>query len=111
MLTRETTVSLTGVGLNLRASKVAEFDTISAIDLLSNDIDLLLDGEVQVVKELEVGFAFTDSDGGFGQISCAGASLGPVVTDDSSIGTRRQSLFTDESELGGRVSTVYILLN
>ena len=56
--TGKTTIFLPGIGFDLLLGEVAELDAVGAIDLLADNGDLLLDGEVQIIKELEFRFAF-----------------------------------------------------
>lgn len=46
VLTGEITIALSGVRCDLLLGKFAQLNTISAINLLADDVDLLLDGEV-----------------------------------------------------------------
>ena len=87
---------MTSVRLNLLLSKFAELDTIRTIDLLGDDLNLLFDGQVQVVQELEVRLALADGDDGFGKSAGTSTTLGPVVTDDGCICAASKRLLSDE---------------
>ena len=51
--TGKTAISLPGIGFDLLLGEVAELDAVCAVDLLGDNGDLLLDGKVQIIKELE----------------------------------------------------------
>ena len=51
--TWKTAISLPGIGFDLLLGEVAEFDAVCAVDLLGDNGDLLLNAEVQVIKEFE----------------------------------------------------------
>ena len=46
-------ISLPGIGFDLLLCEVAELDAVCAVDLPGDGGDLLFDGEVQIIKELE----------------------------------------------------------
>ena len=83
---------------------LAELDAVRAVDLLADNLDLLLDREVEVVQELEVGFTLTGLDDGLRESERTSTTLRPVVADDGSVGTAGERLLADELELGGSVS-------
>jgi hypothetical protein len=60
--TGEVTVSLPRVAFYLLFGKIAQLYAIRAIDLLGDDGNLFFDGEVQGIKEFELGFALTSSN-------------------------------------------------
>jgi hypothetical protein len=51
--TGKTAKSLPGIGFDLLLGEVAELDAVCAVDLLGDNGDLFLDGEVQIIKEFE----------------------------------------------------------
>ncbi len=51
--TGQAAISLPGIGFNLLLGEVAELDPIGTIDLLGDDGNLLFNGEIQIIKELE----------------------------------------------------------
>ena len=87
---------MTSVRLNLLLSKFAELDAIRTVDLLGDDLNLLFDGQVQVVQELEVRWALADGDYGFGKSTGTCTTLGPVVADDGCICAASKRLLSDE---------------
>lgn len=105
ILTRQAAVSLAGVGIDLLACKVAQFDTVCAVDLFSNSIDLGLNGLVEVVEEFEVGFTLADVNDSLGQIPGPSTSLSPVVADNRSVRTSSQGLLAHEGKLSRGVRT------
>ena len=59
-----------------------EFNVRRPVDLLRDRPDLVLDGEVQVVEELEVARGLGRPLHGLGQVDGTSASLGPVPAED-----------------------------
>ena len=51
---REVTEALASVRLELLRGELAQLNTIRAVNLLRDDLDLLFDRELKVVQELEV---------------------------------------------------------
>lgn len=99
-LTGKVPVSLTSVRLNLRLRKLAELNTIAAVNLPNDRVDLILDRHVEIIQELEARLALARSDEGLRELDGAGSTFGPVVADDGGICTSRQGLLADELELG-----------
>lgn len=107
-LTGQVPVPLTGVSIDLLLGEFAELDPISTVDLLHDGSDLVLDGDIEIVEELEVGLALACGNESFGELDGSGTTLSPVVTDHGGIGTSRQSFLTDELELGRGVGAAYL---
>ena len=105
-LTGQVAEALASVRLNLLLCKLAELNAVSAVDLLRNCLDLLLDGEIEVVEELEVRGPLTDCDDGLRESASACTTLSPMVADDCSVSAASQSLRADKFELGRRISPV-----
>lgn len=110
-LTGKVTKALSSVCLDLLLGLLAELDSIGAIDLLANGLDLLSNRNIEIIKELEVGFAFAGSDNGFSQCASTSTTLSPVIADNCSIGTTGESLITNELEFGRGVGTRNIATN
>jgi hypothetical protein len=94
---------LTGVRLNLLLGLLAQLDTISAIHLLGDDLDLLRQRLVDVVQEFKLGFTLASLDDGFRERDGALTALGPVVGRNGLVGTGAQGVVGDELEFGFRV--------
>jgi len=99
--TREIRVALPGIRFDLLLSEIAQLYTISAVDIPCDDSNLLFDGEVQIVKKLESGFALAGSDQSFRELSRTGATLCPVIANNGSIRTTSQCLLPDELKFCG----------
>jgi len=54
ILTGKAAKSLTGICFNLHPRQVAEFDSISPVDLFGNDRDFLFNREVEIIEELKI---------------------------------------------------------
>lgn len=52
-LTGEIAITLASVSFDLFLGQVAEFNTVSPVDFLRDGGDLVLNGDIKVVKELE----------------------------------------------------------
>ena len=98
-LTRQVAVALASVRLDLLLRKLAELNAVCAVNLLRDDLDLLLDGELKVVQELEVRLSLADADHSLGESAGTCTTLGPMVADYSSICTSSESLLPNELEL------------
>jgi hypothetical protein len=99
-------VALTGICVQLFASQLAKFDTVCAVNFLANDVDLLFDGNVEVVKELEVGLPFASCDDRLSKSAGTSTALSPVVANYSSISTSSESFLADKFELSGGIGAV-----
>jgi hypothetical protein len=99
--TGEIPVALSGIRFDLLLSEVAQLYAIGAVDIPCDDGNLLFDGEVQIVKGLELGFALASSDQSFCQLSRTGATLSPVIGNNGSIRTTSQCLLSDELKFCG----------
>ena len=62
------------------------------------------DGQVEVVQELEVGWALASRDNGLGERECTGTTLGPVVADDGSVGAALEREVANKLKFGRSVS-------
>jgi len=99
--TGEIPVALPGIRFDLLLSEIAQLYAIGAIDIPCDNGNLLFDGEVQIVKKLELGFALAGSDQSFRQISRTSATLGPVIANNGGIRTTSQCLLPDELKFCG----------
>jgi hypothetical protein len=106
--TGKAAIFLPGIGFDLLLGEVAELDAVCAVDLLADNGDLLFDGEVQIIKELEFRFAFAGCNQSFRELTGASAALSPVTADDCSIRTTDERLLPDELELCGGVRPMFL---
>lgn len=85
---------------NLLAREVRVVDAIGAVELLGDRFDLLLDGEVDVVEELERVRLLASCDDGLSELDRSGSALRPVVARDGSVSSGGESLLGDEGDFG-----------
>jgi hypothetical protein len=104
--TRKPAITLASIGINLCLRLRAEGNAIGTVDFLADSLDLLLDRAVEVVEELELRLALADGDDSLSEVLGTGATLGPVVADDCSVGASSESLFADQSKLSLRVGSI-----
>ena len=91
--------SLTLVALDGRLRGLGQLNVFCAVNFLSDRRNLVLDGGLQVVEELEVGRRVAGRRDGTGQICRTLASLGPVSTEYS----------VKSAVTFGKLSNLYIL--
>jgi len=94
---------LAGICINLRASKIAELDSVGAIDFFADRGDFLLDRESEIIQELEVRGGFTACNNGSSELAGSGSTLCPVTADNRSISTASDSHFLHKGEFGGGI--------
>ena len=78
-------VALPGIGFDLLFGEIAKLYAVRSINVPGNNGNLLFNGEVQVIKEFELGFALAGSDQSFRQLPCTGATFSPVIANNGSI--------------------------
>jgi hypothetical protein len=96
---------LTSVQVDLLPGLLAELDAVSPVHLLGDDLDLLVERQVDVVQELELGLALAGLDDSLGERDGTLTTTSPVVGWDGLVGAGRQGVVLDELELGGGVVT------
>lgn len=84
---------------------LAKFDASRAVYFLADYLDLLSDGEVEVVEESEAGFSFTSCNDCLGKGTCTSTTFCPVVAHYRGIGTSSESFPTDELKFGRGIRT------
>lgn len=94
---------MTRVRLNLLLGLLAQLDTISAIHLLGDNLNLLRQRLVDVVQEFKLGFTLASLDDGFRKGDGTLTALGPVVGRDGLVSTGAEGVVGDELEFGFRV--------
>ena len=99
-------VALSRIGFDLLLGEIAELYAVRSINVLANSGNFLFNGEVQVIKEFEAGFALAGSDQSFRQLPCTGATLSPVVAHNGSIRATSQCFLTDELKFGGGIGAM-----
>jgi hypothetical protein len=99
-------VALPGIGFDLLFGEIAELYAVRAINFPGNSGNLLFNGEVQVIKEFELGFALAGGDESFRQFPCTSATLSPVIADNGSIRATSQSFLSDELKFGRGIGTM-----
>lgn len=99
-------ITLILVTLDLSFSFRSERNSISAVHLFRDDLDLLLDGEFEVVEEFERVGRRARFNNGFTEIDSSLSSFSPIVASYGSIGTGSESLFLDESDFSRSVGPI-----
>ena len=102
-LTRKAIESLAGVCVNLRASKVAEFDSVGAVDLFAYCGDFFLNRESEIIQELEFRGGFTARNNRSSELAGSGSTFCPVIANNRSVSTTSDSHFLHKGEFGGGV--------
>ena len=97
--TGTTAVPLASVRLDLLLRRLAELDSVGAVDLLADDLDLLLNRLLEVVQELELRLALAHGDKCLCECFGASTAFGPVVAHYRGIGTAVECELTNELEL------------
>jgi hypothetical protein len=96
-------LTLSSVSLDLLPGFLAELDTVGTVHLGGDDPNLLLQRLVQVVQELELGFAFTSLDDGLGEGDGSLSTLGPVIRGHGVVGTVGQRVVLNQLQFSGRI--------
>jgi hypothetical protein len=104
--TGEIAVALPGICFDLLFGEIAKLYAVRSVNVLGNNGNLLLNGEVQVIKEFELGFALTSSDQSFCQVPRTKATFSPVIADNGSIRAAGQCFLSDELKLGGGIGAM-----
>lgn len=81
-------------------------NVLSAVHLLGDGLNLLLDGEVVLVQELEGVILLARLDDGLSELDGSESSLGPKGSRDSGVGAGGESGLLDEGGLGVGVVAV-----
>ena len=88
-------VALPGICFNLLFGEIAKLYAVRSVNVLGNSGNLLFNGEVQVIKEFELGFALASSDQSFRELPCTSATFSPVITDNGGIRATGQCFLSD----------------
>jgi hypothetical protein len=85
---------------------LAQFDASRTVYLLADYLDLLSDGEVEVVEESKGRFSFASCNDCLGKGTCTSTTFCPMVAHYRSISTGSESLLTDELKFSTGIRAV-----
>lgn len=100
----QVSIALLCVGIDLLLGELAELNSSSAVHLLTNSLDALLDGALKAVGESELLGLLGGSDDSVGQVDSTDTTLGPVVGQDGVFGTSGNGFLADDFDFGVGVS-------
>lgn len=91
--------------------QLGEFNSIGAIDLSGNNINLFRDGKIKVIEESEFRFALTNSNDSLCKRPSTFTALCPVVANHGTICAPSKSFVADECKFGFSVGTVFMMMS